>query len=276
MDEEERDMCQEMDRKASRRRIGGSLLALAMGLMVMSPVAAASQGGADGPGVVGQKEIAQGITVQGDGEAEAPADSAVMQFIVRVAPDDQSKDGPGFPSNVTDEQMTALVAAAQSKGIDDKSVDYLVVPDDAFYSTFGAGVGVLAVQIDQAELKHRVKIADAVKKAAQDNGLAFDQIGVQYIVDDCASLDLAALADAKESAEAQAARIAQAMGVSLGDLIAVDTQPSNGYYGGPTNDQCTDPPTMETALEVYFPVFNRDGEAEREIYESLLFTYEIG
>jgi uncharacterized protein YggE len=276
MDHKEHKMVEAVEKKGSRRRFVAGLVALAMGLTTVIPVAA-SQGAGDGLSA-GTKEIAQGITVKGDGEAAAPADSAVLQFIVRVnsSPDGTpTKDGAGFPSNVADEQMAALVAAAQSKGIDDKSVEYLIVADDAFYTTFGPGVGVLAVQIDKAELKHRIKIVDAVKDAAKDNGLVFDQIGAQYIVDDCASLDLAALADAKESAEAQATRIAQAMGVSLGAMIAVETQPSYGYQSGPQNDQCAEPPTMETALEVYFPPFNRDSEAEREVYESLLVTYEI-
>jgi uncharacterized protein YggE len=281
MDKEERDMSGAMERKVNRRRIAGSVLAAALGLMVLSPVVAASQGGADGPGY-GQKEIAQGITVRGDGEAEAPADSAIMQFIARVDPNQAPNANAAFaegatkPSDVTDEQMAALVAAAQSKGIDDESVEYFVVPNNTFTSVFGPGVGVLTVQIDTAELKHRVKINDAVTNAAEENGLIFDQVGIIYIVDDCESLNTAALANAAESAERQATLMAQAMGLTLGDLIAVEKQPNFYGYSGQSGDACAEPPTMETAKEIYFPAFDREHDAVREIYETLLVTYAIG
>jgi uncharacterized protein YggE len=283
MVEEERVMSREMDRRVGRRRIAGGLLAAALGLIVMSPVAAASQGGyADGPGS-GQKEIAQGIAVRGDGEAEAPADSALMQFIARVDPNQAEAnanaafaEGSTKPSDVSDEQMQSLVAAAQSKGIDDKSVDYFVVPNNTFTSAFGPGVGVLVVQLDKAELKHRVKIADAVTDAAEQNGLIFDQVGAIYIVDDCAALDSAALAEAAESAERQATLMAQAMGLTLGELIGVEKQPTYSGYGGQSTDACTEDPTMQTAKEIYFPPFDREHEAVREVYESLLVTYAIG
>jgi uncharacterized protein YggE len=276
MVQKEREMSEAMVEKVTRRRIAGGLIAAALGLMVLNPVAA--QGGADGPGYE-TKEIAQGITVSADGEAEAPAESAVMQFIVRVDPSaggESLKSGAGFPSDVTEEQMAALVAAAQSKGIDDNSVDLLIVPQNAFTSAFGPGVGVLAVQIDTAELKHRVKIADAVTKAAKDNGLTFDNIGVQYIVEDCVGLDQAALADAAESAENQAARMAQAMGLTVGELIAVERQPNYNGYSGPNRDVCAETPTLATALEQYFPAFDPNSDAVREIYASLLVTYAIG
>jgi uncharacterized protein YggE len=279
---EERNMSEAIERKVSRRRVAGGLLAAALGLMVLSPVAAAPQGGSAGPGY-GQKEIAQGITVRGDGEAELPADSAIMQFIVRVDPNLAAAnanaaftEGATKPSDVSEEQMAALVAAAQSKGIDDKSVDYFIVPNNTFTSVFGPGVGVLTVQIDKAELKHRVKINDAVTGAAEQNGLTFDQVGIIYIVDDCASLDSAALAEAAESAERQATLMAEAMGLTLGDLIAVEKQPNYSGYGGQSGDACAEAPTMETAKEIYFPSFDREHEAVREIYESLLVTYAIG
>lgn len=274
-------MARSMGRKVSRRRIAGSVLAALLGLMVLSPIVAASQGAGDGPGY-GTKEIAQGITVRGDGEAEAPANSALMQFIVRVNPEvageGDVKTGPGIGSGtvVSDEQMQELVAAVQSKGIDDKSVDYLVIPGDAFSTVFGPGVGMVVVQLDQAELKHRVKIADAVSAAARQNSLIFDQIGIIYIVDDCESLDSAALLDAAESAERQATLMAEAMGLTLGDLIAVEKQPSYVGYGGPSGDVCAEAPTMESAKEIYFPAFDREHEAVREIYETLLVTYAIG
>ncbi|MFL5758251.1 MAG: SIMPL domain-containing protein [Thermomicrobiales bacterium] len=261
------------------RSLASGLLVAVIGVVLMGPLAASAQGGGDGPGVV-QAGPAQGITARGNGEASAPADSAIMQFIVRSTQSGQVKDPTQAIGQegvaVTSETMGLLVDAAKSKGIDDKSIDTVIVPSDAFSTPFGPGVGVLVVQLDKAEIKHRMKIADAVTKVAKDNGLTFDQIGVAYLVDDCLGLDQAAITDAAKDAHDQAAMMAEVMSLTLGDLIAVETQPSYLGYGGGSGSACGDPPTIDSAKEIYLPTFNADGKAEQEIYEYLTLTYAIG
>jgi uncharacterized protein YggE len=278
-----------MERKFGRRLAGGAL-AVVLGLMVVGNVSAASQG-AGGPGV-GTTEIAQGITVSGSGEAEANAASAILQFIVRQngsidggngKPDfAEGEAGPGTadggaPPAVSDEDLAPLIAAVKSNGIDDKDIDTVTVPNGSFSSAFGPGTGVLVVQLDKASLRHRVKIANAVTNAGTGQGLTFDQVGVAYIVDDCAALDREAISKAAQNAREQADLMAEVLGLTVGDIVGVQRQPSYGAYGGGSNtDACGNVPTMETATEQYFPGFNPDGEAKYEIYENLTVTYSLG
>jgi hypothetical protein len=136
---------------------------------------------------------------------------------------------------------------------------------------------VLVVQLDNAALKHRVKIANAVTKAGTEQGLTFDQVGVAYIVDDCAALDREAISKAAQNAREQADLMAEVLGLTVGDIVGVQRQPSYGAYGGGSStDACGSVPTVESATEQYFPGFNPDGEAKYEIYENLIVTYALG
>jgi uncharacterized protein YggE len=269
------------------RHLGAGALAAVLGIMLIGSVSAASQG-AGGP-AGGTSEIAQGITVSGSGEAEANVASAILQFIVRKdgsmngKPDFvEGEAGPGTadggaPPAVSDEDLAPLIAAVKSNGIDDKDIDTVTVPNGSFSSAFGPGTAVLVVQLDKASLRHRVKIANAVTNAGTGQGLTFDQVGVAYIVDDCAALDREAIAKAAQNAREQADLIAEVLGLTVGDIIGVQRQPSYGAYGGGSNtDACGNVPTMETATEQYFPGFNPDGEAKYEIYENLTVTYSLG
>jgi hypothetical protein len=165
----------------------------------------------------------------------------------------------------------------KSNGIEDKDIDTVTVPNGSFSSAFGPGTGVLVVQLDKVALRHRVKIANAVTNAGTAQGLAFDQVGVAYIVDDCAALDREAISKAAQNAREQADLMAEVLGLTVGDIVGVQRQPSYGAYGGGSNtDACGNVPTMETATEQYFPGFNPDGEAKYEIYENLTVTYSLG
>jgi hypothetical protein len=210
-----------------------------------------------------------------------------MQFIVRhdatqgvagIEPQNMNMAmGGGTPGDaVKQEDLQPLIEAARSNGIANDHIDSVVVPSTAFSTPFGPGVGVLVLQLEKADLKHRVKIANSVTNTAEDHGLTFDQIGVAYIVDDCVSLDHQAIADAAEDAHDQAELMAEVMGLTLGELIAVDKQPSYQGYGGASGSACGTIPTIESAKETYFSSFDPNGKAEQEIYEYLTVTYAIG
>src|SRR4051812_28160659 len=202
-----------------KRGFYGALTAVT-GLMLFGSIAAAQGAGNQG----GDVQIAQGITARGNGDASAPADSAIVQFIVRhdeskavagVEPTnaDMANAGGASTGEVTADDLAPLVDAAKANGIADERIDTVIVPSTAFSTPFGPGVGVLVLQLEKGDLKHRMKIADAVTKAANGNALTFDQIGAAYIVNDCETLDRAAIADAAKDAHDQADMMAEVMGL---------------------------------------------------------------
>jgi uncharacterized protein YggE len=223
------------------------------------------------------------IEVGGTGEAEAEAVGAVLQFILRaqfqpeVEPEADSKFGTTEQPEVTEEQVAAVVDALLAAGVPEEKIGSAIQPSGPYSGMFGYGAGVVTAELDEELLGQIEEIADAAVAAGEESGVIFDPVNVAYAVEDCEALEREALADAVADGQAQAAMLADVLGVELGSLVKASKQATyGGYYGGgPSSTACDLQPSFEDALSLYLSPFDPSKAGEVEVYSQILLTYDI-
>lgn len=274
-----------------RLRFVGPLLLALVGIVALvaaigsrgAPVTAGALAQAAGSGVSYGGQLVPGdqpsVTVLGNGEASAPAETATIQLIVRAldggAPAPGSDVVPvpaGQPRPVSEEEMAPIVEAIVGSGVTARDVE--VVTSPGFGGPFGPGTAQVLVELDRAEIDLAEGLVEAGIAAAGENGLFVETVGAGYRVSDCAPLQRearqAAAADARERAEA----LAEVLGLRLGEIVLANESPL--YDGGPSGFGCSQTPTGPGGGGVYFPPFNPAGEPEVEVYAQMNLAFAIG
>jgi len=230
-------------------------------------------GGAFAPSA---QAAAAGLTVQGYGRATAPADSARVQFVVSKSGEIYPKPLPAepgavpeggveseiapatppeiyptpiSPSPITEADLKPLMDAIKAQGVSDADIEVVIYPS-GYYDPYGSGsAGVTVTLRDPAD---RVgALVDAGTQAVNESGtLMLQNVGVLYSVDDCSALLREARRAAVEDGRENGAGLADALGVSLGDILSAseytyapfgpspcdpsfDTYYGYGYEGSP-------------------------------------------
>ena len=206
-------------------------------------------GGGGGLSLAPQLQGQAGLTVQGYGSATAPADAAKVQFSVSLissdgsypyypkpaVPEVQPSDSgassgeaeplviPPTPTalpELTDADLAPLIDAIKAQGVSDADIEIVIYPTGGYYSPYGSGGARVTVTLDNPA--DRVgPVVDAGTQAVNESGtLSLQNTSVLYMVDDCSVLlreaRRAAVEDGRDSGEG----LAEALGVSLGDLLA--------------------------------------------------------
>jgi uncharacterized protein YggE len=279
-----------LSRSISRRRAlataAGAAGAVAIGAAGAS---AAAQGGDAGAGFAYGGQMTEGIVVTGSGTASAGVTAALVQYLLRYGPDapqimeatpeEMSKGYYSGSYPAPDEDaMAHVVEALTGAGIPEANVKTFP-GSDTMYGLFGAGVSVVAASIDDPDLLASLgDILSAGADAVAETNLAIDQIGAIYSTDDCEAVNDDALAAAAADANTQAAALAKALGVELGDLVGATSSPSyspySGYSGG--SGACAPAPTLDDAAATYFPAFIAGATPEFTITASITLTFALG
>jgi uncharacterized protein YggE len=234
---------------------------------------------------------AEGITVAGYGEATAPAEAAQVQLLLASA--DAFSGGPvarirpgESPSDEAREAaqpvIEALVAAGQSADGITVVVSPLAPNPFGGYGPAGPGTARLDFTVDQPTAEGMAELLETASVAAQDGGLFVSSAAVRYDVASCDALQeqarRAALSDAGDRARIQA----DALGVSLGDVVASEDglgSPQVDIYGTAlpaTNCQPSSAPTsFAGGLSVDFAFYDPAAPAEVEVEAWLTVTYAI-
>lgn len=192
---------------------------------------------------------AEGLTVVGTGEAKAPPDSARTSIGIEVRA--ESADAATAQAN---EKMTAVIAAIKGAGVADadlRTSDFSIVferdypPQPGMPLTPPAAAGVRkgptslpAVTVETPRGVYRVTnmvevtIRDIAKTskvltAATDAG-ANNVWEVTFDIADRESLHAQARAQAIERAKESARQLAMLSGVTLGKIVAVEDEPTQG------------------------------------------------
>jgi uncharacterized protein YggE len=195
-------------------------------------------GGALAPSAQG---AAAGLIVQGYGRATAPADSARVQFVVtqgydyyaepvpdeswpvpegevprEIAPD----SGPATPPPVTEADLEPLVDAIKAQGVSDADIEVVIYPTGGYYyDPYGGQTARVTVTLRDVDKVGPV--VDAGTQAVNESGTLYLQnVGVLYSVDDCSALLREARRAAVEDGRENAGGLADALEVSVGDILA--------------------------------------------------------
>ena len=261
----------------------GASLALPVGAEMGAPAAVPSalgtRAGMSGPYGLGgalapsaQGAVA-GLTVQGFGRAIAPADSARVQFVVtqgydyyaeplwdepwpvpeeevpgEIAPSSE----PVSPPPVIEEDLEALIEAIKDEGVSEDDIEVTIYPGGGYYDPYGP-VATARVTVTLRDVDKVGPVVEAgttavelltVTSSRDASGTLFLQnVGVLYSVDDCSVLLREARRAAVEDAGENGEGLADALGVSLGDILA-----ASEYVYSPFGLSPCDP-----AFDTYYP-----------------------
>jgi uncharacterized protein YggE len=206
-------------------------------------------GGGGGLSLAPQLQGQAGLTVQGYGSATAPADAAKVQFSVSLissdgsypyypkpaVPEVQPSDSGASPGEaeplvipptptslpeLTDADLAPLIDAIKAQGVSDADIEVIIYPTGGYYNYYGSGGARVTVTLDNPA--DRVgPVVDAGTQAVNESGtLMLQNTSVLYMVDDCSALlreaRRAAVEDGRDSGEG----LADALDVSLGELLA--------------------------------------------------------
>jgi uncharacterized protein YggE len=191
-----------------------------------------------------------GITVQGYGSATVPADAAKVQFSVTLASlggsypyypapataevmpsDSGASPGEAGPlvipptptalPELTEADLAPLIDAIKAQGVSDADIEILTYPAGGYYGKYGPG-GSAQVTVNLDNPAHRVgPLVDAGTQAVNDSGtLMLQNVSVLYTVDDCSALLEQARRAAVEDGRENGKGLADALEVSLGELLA--------------------------------------------------------
>jgi uncharacterized protein YggE len=253
-------------------------------------------GGALAPSAQG---AAAGLTVQGYGRATAPADSARVQFVVtqgygyyaEPVPDElwpvpegevPREIAPVTPPPVLEEELGKLVEAIKAEGVSEDDIEVTIIPGGGYYDPYGP-VATARVTVTLRDVDKVGPVVEAgttavemltVESSRDANGTLFLQnVGVLYSVDDCSALlreaRRAAVEDGRENAEG----LADALEVSVGDILA-----ASEYVYSPFGLSPCDP-----SFDAYYPQpYSYEGmaydpamPAEVQIVSNVGLTYAI-
>lgn len=246
------------------------------------------------------QSAAAGLTVQGYGRATAPADSARVQFMVtqgynyyreplpdepRAVPEGgvesesmlpvspEAYSTPVPPSPITEADLKPLVDAIKAQGVSDADIEVVIYPTGGYYyDPYGGQTARVTVTL--RDMDKVGPVVDAGTEAVNESGTLYLQnVGVLYSVGDCSALlreaRRAAVEDGRENGEG----LADALSVSLGDVLA-----ASEYVYSPLGLSPCDP-----AFDTYYPqpygyegmVYDPAMPAEVQIVSNVSISFSI-
>jgi len=256
-------------------------------------------GGAEGFSFPLQSQAAAGITVQGYSRATAPADTARVQFVVTQGYDYYPEPMPAepeavpegrveseiapatppeiyptteLPSPITEADLAPLIDAIKAQGVSDADIEVVIYPAGGYYDYYGSG-GSARVTVTLDNPADRVgALVDAGTQAVNESGTLYLQnVSVLYTVDDCSALLAEARRAAVEDARENGEGLADALGVSPGDVLF-----ASEYVYSPSG-----PSPCEPTFDTYYgygyegPSYDPAMPAEAQIVSNVSISFSI-
>lgn len=249
----------EATRRLARRELflgGFTFLMAVIGLASLAAVAIAGTGaglrvtGTDGGGSARGGEAT--LVVVGYGEAGVAAETATLQLLLGPSEyggmtivDGSTGGGEtgdaGAPGDAQRGAAEPIAQAIREAGVAPGDVAVLVSPalETGYFGGEGSGYGVrLDVTVRGPTAASVGRVVDAAGAAAIADGMRLAQVGVAYAVADCAAVERLAreraIADARATAEQQAALL----GTDLGVLLLASDDPEDAPEGAPSSADC--------------------------------------
>lgn len=249
-------------------------VAMAMSLW-MGETNSSAQTPLPAPGMTPQILINQrAITVVGQGQAVAPADTALLEFrFGNRAPTDQSPQA----TVASADSNTSLPVETALQPVVDALLAVKVPVGNIQLQSSSLDNPKLVVQLDKPT---RDRVQDVVKIVTtalkSDNSLFIQGIGAEYGVNNCAPLERTARRAALRDALTQAQIIAFDLGVKVGEILFVTVYPS---FGSPASSTCGSkvgvPVSSLFSVSETTPPYDPSANPEVRLRMQISLTYSI-
>jgi uncharacterized protein len=176
--------------------------------------------GAAGRTAVVMPEDAEGIRVIGEGHADGAPDIAIFRVGVEAR-----RPSVGEARETAANAQRALLEALASAGVsqsDVRTAQLTVAPDYEYSETGRRLLGYVVTNTVEVKVRDLDRLEGAIDGALAAGGDLARLEGLSFEVDDPADLEARARAAAIENARHEAEQIASALGVSLGEPIAIE------------------------------------------------------
>ena len=176
------------------------------------------------------------ITVLGYGDAVAPADMASVRLSTGGSPSFYGPDGPAFKP--VDEADLALIV----KVLEESAIPTETISANAFgRSDFGPASTTGEVRfVYDAPTQLSSFLTDLLDVLKEERGPKVQAATAVFMVEECATLESAAMQAALEDARARAEVMAKEMAVTLGQLVEVkEGSGDSAAYGSSGVGGCT-------------------------------------
>ena len=183
------------------------------------------------------------LSVTGNGISSVPADQAaiLISYVLNYYPEassEPSKPSPP-PPTVQESDLKMVTDALTSAGVPVNNISYT-------QEAYSAQSLRLTARIDNPTRERVNALVDLANNAAMKDGkFIASTSGVVYVARACQSAETTARQAAMADAHNQAAALANAADVKIGDLISVSSNPS-WNYGGPFSASC--PTSLDEVL----------------------------
>lgn len=222
------------------------------------------------------------ITVNGEGSASAPAESASVVITIGADSNIYYEDSMNIeevanePTSIETVDVSKVVDAIVEFGIPVNDVSVVETP---FMGEWGAGMGLqpatIVVTVVDPVVDELSGLLEVVRTASHEEGLFVNQFGVMYSVADCRAVRQEARVNAFAESQFAAEDQAAAMNTTLGNPVASrDTFPMNMGYFMPNNCNSS---TAATPYSLTYMVgqFDPTLPAEVRVFVAVEVTYEI-
>ncbi|HBE19543.1 MAG TPA: hypothetical protein DEG17_01800 [Cyanobacteria bacterium UBA11149] len=219
--------------------------------------------------------------VVGRGKVSQPADKATLQF--KFIPDypDEQPEGTLSDFETTDEpvgkqKLQPIVDALVKIGVLTDEIEVKIVEPSTntlpfpFPSTAIEGGGEILVTVAKPNRDRMKEIVDAVTEATDKlEEILLDNVKVEYTVDDCQALELAAYQSAVADAQHKANSIAAALGVELKKAPSV-AEPFYAIFIPGCNSRGNLPFVSQRAS-----IYDPNAPVAVEVSKDMFFTYRV-
>lgn len=208
----------------------------------------------------------QGILVTGTGTATAEPDLAVINLGVQVL-----ADSAGMALEEANTSLAAMLDVFAGYGIEEQDTQtrYFNISTQYNYTDDGERV-IVGYQVSNelsAKVRNLDTIGDLITDIVEAGGNAVQVNGINFAIEDPSALQEEALTAAVEAAKAQAEKMAELSGVSVGKLMQI----SQTRSGAPTA-RVEFAEAMPAALARSTPV--QGGSLDVTVYVQALFAIE--
>jgi len=227
----------------------------------------------------------QGVMVQGQGKASAPADTARIEFLFTNMtepsedPEGQTPSKP--PKPITQATIRPVIDGIVALGVPASAIEVNTNPTDTQAFPFPIPTSEGAVQLlVRLEKPTRDRVQQIVKVAGDQQNLnsnvSLQSMNVQYNVNDCPALEKAAYAAAVNDARSRARALSEALGVKIADVPSIaESSFSLFNFFGSSGSSCGSTNTPIFPFSVLQRPYDPNAPAEVEVKKDIFVTYTV-
>ena len=238
----------------------------------------------------------QGLMVQGQGTASAPAEAARIEFQFTnsysafgevVEGDSSSSETPGSTTSpelepITQATLKPVVDALVANGIPASAIEVNTSPSNSSTFSFpfpfptSSGTAQILVSLDtptRERVQEIVTVASDPKTLGED--VTIQAVNVSYTVSDCQSIEKAAYVAAVNDARNRARALSEALGVTIAEIPSVAEAPFAGFLPSASSSSCNSQSSLPFPFNGLQEPYNPSAPATVQVKKDIFATYAI-